>query len=1080
MSDLEDSTVTYTTALPSTDYVTGPKHPNLPEFVLEPVYLEFMPPKDEVFSAEEQPLLDTILPIAKSPGYIADSDLEEDPTDYPIDRGDDVDDDDGSSNDGDDDDDVKEEEDEEEEEEEYLPLVDSIPPPPVYCVTAKMSIIEQPPTPVWSEVEIDKLLAIPLPPSSPLSLWSSPLPHIPSPPLPVSPPLHVSSPPLPASPTYPLGYRAAKIWLRAETLSTSHPLPSGTPPSGTPPLLPIPLPTPSPPLILPSTSHRVDVLEVTLPPQKRLCIALGLRYEVDDSSFAAVARPTGGFRADYGFVATLDDEIRRDPERDVGFGITDTWHEMLVGMPGAPATDDTEDDRALIYVWFNLLYEDRRNHARTAKLMKTEGKLSHQAWVQSIDVSDLACSKVMALYTQVVAQHSEIIELRAADRVRQAQFIEAQKLLKTLQTQMAEFQRHQGPKMAPKRTTRSTPATTTTITTTSMTDAQLMELIDQGIPNALAKSHVMSVGPDVAYAMTWTNIRKNMTKKYYPGGEIKKLEVERYVSGLPDVIHESVVALRPKIMQKAIEMATEHMDKKNNIFAQRQDENKRKFDDTSKNNQNQQQENKRRNSDRAYTAGFSYKKPYGGSKPLCPKCNYHHDGQCALKCHKCNRVGHLARDCRSATIANTANNQKGTRIVQKPTCFECGARGHFKRECPKLTNNNRVNQAGNGNTPVKVYAVGHAGTNPDSNVVTGTFLLNNRYASILFNTGTDRSFVSTASSSQIDITPTILDHYYDVELAEWRIIRLNTILRGCTLNLLNHPFNIDLIPVELGSFDVIIEETEDKSEKKRLEEVLIILDLPKVFPEDLLNLPSTRQVEFQIDLTPGAAPVARAAYRLAPFEMKELTQRASKVNLGVAKERGVTEAQKPENIKNEDVGGMLIENLKDPEKLRKEKRSLQKALGTSLDMSITYHPQTDRQSERTIQTLKDMLRVCVIDFGKVLEKVGSITYKLKLPQELSRVHNTFHVSSLKKCYDDEPLAVLLDGLYFDDKLHFIEEPIEIMDREVKRLKQNRILIVKVRWNSRRGPEFTWEREDQFQKKYPRLFTKTAPSSSATS
>ncbi|GKD76300.1 putative reverse transcriptase domain-containing protein, partial [Tanacetum coccineum] len=117
---------------------------------------------------------------------------------------------------------------------------------------------------------------------------------------------------------------------------------------------------------------------------------------------------------------------------------------------------------------------------------------------------------------------------------------------------------------------------------------------------------------------------------------------------------------------------------------------------------------------------------------------------------------------------------------------------------------------------------------------------------------------------------------------------------------------------------------------------------------------------------------------------------------------------------------------------------------------------------------------------KVLEKVGSVTYKLELPQELSRVHNKFHVSNLKKFYVDEPLAVPLNGLHIDDKLHFVEEPVEIMDREVKRLKQSRIPIIKVQWNSRKGPEFTWERKDQFQKKYPHLFTKTAPSSSATS
>ncbi|GKB29472.1 putative reverse transcriptase domain-containing protein [Tanacetum coccineum] len=255
-------------------------------------------------------------------------------------------------------------------------------------------------------------------------------------------------------------------------------------------------------------------------------------------------------------------------------------------------------------------------------------------------------------------------------------------------------------------------------------------------------------------------------------------------------------------------------------------------------------------------------------------------------------------------------------------------------------------------------------------------------------------------------------------------------------------------------------------------------------------------------------------------------------------------------------------------------RSLQKALGKNLDMSTAYHPQTDGQSKRTIQTLEDMMRACVIDFGKgwvnhfplvefsynnsyhasikaapfkalygrkgrspvcwaevgevqiigpeivqettekiiqikqriqaahdrqksyadlkrklnpryvgpfkVLEKVRVVAYKLELPQELSRVHNTFHVSNLKKFYADKPLAIPLDGLHIDDKLHFVEELVKIMDREVKRLKRSRLPIVKVRWNSSRGLKFTWEREDQFRKKYPHLFTKTAPSSSAAS
>nr|GEX08959.1 zf-CCHC domain-containing protein/UBN2 domain-containing protein [Tanacetum cinerariifolium] len=187
-------------------------------------------------------------------------DPEEDPADYPAGGGDDDNDDDGSSKDDDDDDDEEsskdeaddvEEDEDEDEKEKHPALADSILPLPIHRVTARISIREQPPTPVWSEVDIDRLLAIASTPPLPLSSWSSPLPQIPSPPLPVSPPLlvspplPVSSPLLPASHTNPLGYRAAMIWLRAKTPSTSHLLPSGTPPSGTPPLLPIPLPTPS-------------------------------------------------------------------------------------------------------------------------------------------------------------------------------------------------------------------------------------------------------------------------------------------------------------------------------------------------------------------------------------------------------------------------------------------------------------------------------------------------------------------------------------------------------------------------------------------------------------------------------------------------------------------------------------------------------------------------------------------------------------------------------------------------------------------------------------------------------------------
>ncbi|GKA06318.1 putative reverse transcriptase domain-containing protein [Tanacetum coccineum] len=333
-------------------------------------------------------------------------------------------------------------------------------------------------------------------------------------------------------------------------------------------------------------------------------------------------------------------------------------------------------------------------------------------------------------------------------------------------------------------------------------------------------------------------------------------------------------------------------------------------------------------------AGNNEKNGYEGTRPFCNMCKLHHEGQCTSKCHNCKRIGHLASDCRSVVIVTTQGTPGPNQGVV--TCFEFGVQGHYRKDCPKVKNQNCGNKARVPDARGKAYVLGGGDTNPGSNTVMGTFILNDHHAYRLFDSSADRSFVSNTFSALLDIIPSALDVSYAVELADGRTSETNTMLRGCTLGLL---LNIDLIPIDLGSFDVIIgmdwlaknhavivcdekivripygneilivqgdksdkekkstlsiiscvkaqkymekgcqlflaqvtvKENKDESKEKQLEDVPTVRDFPEVFPEDLPGLPPIRQVEFQIDLVPGAAPVARAPYRLAPSEMEELS-----------------------------------------------------------------------------------------------------------------------------------------------------------------------------------------------------------------
>ncbi|GJU95150.1 reverse transcriptase domain-containing protein [Tanacetum coccineum] len=263
---------------------------------------------------------------------------------------------------------------------------------------------------------------------------------------------------------------------------------------------------------------------------------------------------------------------------------------------------------------------------------------------------------------------------------------------------------------------------------------------------------------------------------------------------------------------------------------------------------------------------------------------------CTVKCNTCNKVGHLTKNCQNKRPAAGSNQLLVTVI-----CHACGEKGHYTNQCRKT----------NINTQGRAYMLRDRNAHQDPNVVTGMFLLNQHLARVLFDSGADKSFISISLSSMLNIPPIAIDTFYDIEMADGNLVSTNTVIQGCTLTLLNQSFEIDLMPIKLGSFDVVIgmdwlskyhakilydekvvhipidDETliirgdriteKKKLDEKRLEDIPVVKEFLEVFPEDLLGLPPVRQIEFQIDLIPRAAHVARTPYRLAPSEMQELS-----------------------------------------------------------------------------------------------------------------------------------------------------------------------------------------------------------------
>ncbi|GKA58524.1 putative reverse transcriptase domain-containing protein, partial [Tanacetum coccineum] len=628
------------------------------------------------------------------------------------------------------------------------------------------------------------------------------------------------------------GLRRVRILVRPQTPLTSSidalvdnwvaaPVPLLPPLS---PLLPLlsPLPRiPSPSLLLPPPTHRDIILEADIPPRKRARFtATSHRFQIGKSLAAAAAR---------------------QPEHD-----SEEFHVRH---------QDAQDDRAVLRARVSSLERKIRYHDTMAIAIEHEATYARQAWTRAMD-----CIRGLQAEIRVLQQQ------RRDDADRLTRHIQCDRAREDAR----DLERHDGPADADKyeanrnsgnenrngndnrnRSHNSgsgggrTPHTVRMCTYKEFLNCQPLNFkgtegavglahwfekmkyvfhISNCIVECQVKyatctllggvltwwnSHVRTVGHDAAYRTPWKTLMKMMTENYCLRSEIKKLETELWNLTMKGNDVESYTQHFQELILLCSRMVS---DKSNKVltYATRQAENKRGMDNNSRNNHDQQPPYKRQNVARTYDVGSGEKREYAGTLPLCNKCKFHHNGSCIAKCTNCNRVGHLPRDCRSPTAVNT-------------------------QRAPG-TNKNHGNVSWNGEARGRAYALGGRKPNPDSNIVTDFRI---PYGDEVLIVQGDMS--DGRNESRLNIISCTMTEKY--------------LLKGC------HVFLARITKKKIR----------DKSEEKLPEDVPVVRDFLKAFPEDLSGVSPTGQVEFQIDLVPSVAPVARAPYRLAPSEMKELS-----------------------------------------------------------------------------------------------------------------------------------------------------------------------------------------------------------------